>query len=440
MFKLFGKKNKEPKPLKHKKGSKSNQTPVVEPAIEFSPVFNFADNFIATYCNKEPSVPVGKYNGREIDVAIGALKCNDILVVNNNENAICEKHIAPMLKRGGASYILYDKTGKYYEQFAPMMKSNGYDVQLIDFTDESNPSRIDIFEVLNTIKNPYWLSIIISSSIKCNAQELKVAHNLFMAMFEYLFSGTEAVDFVTLYGLFNNIRNKDMNTLNAIIQCEKARKFMMLLTKSEQSVIRSTYEKADNLFFKNVFAKVKEPNIYTMATHQKKTVFFVKPVPARYKVLSTILMMNIKTANVICGYGKPSTVLVKFKGESWYHEALLDKVCDDVGNMSNSVAELTFSDTVGDATYRSTHGKQLIVFERTDDKLTKEFIIEQTKIKNWSKDGQMFISDGYFDGKPIPAYALEASPLTYNELDTLNDCIVIEPCDVSDPFRCDYLI
>ena len=104
------------------------------------------------------------------------------------------------------------------------------------------------------------------------------------------------------------------------------------------------------------------------------------------------------------------------------------------------MAELTFSDTVGDATYRSTHGKQLIVFERTDDKLTKEFIIEQTKIKNWSKDGQMFISDGYFDGKPIPAYALEASPLTYNELDTLNDCIVIEPCDVSDPFRCDYLI
>jgi hypothetical protein len=177
-----------------------------------------------------------------------------------------------------------------------------------------------------------------------------------------------------------------------------------------------------------------------MATHQKKTIFFIRPVPARYRVLSTILMMNIKTANVICGYGTPSTLLVKFPGESWYHEALLDKVCEDVGNMSNSIAELTFSDTVGDDLYRKQHSKQLIVFEKTDDKASKDFVMEQTKIKNWSKDGQLFISENYFGGKPIPAYAMEASPVTYNELHSLQDCIVIEPCDVSDPFRCDYCV
>ena len=63
--------------------------------------------------------------------------------------------------------------------------------------------------------------------------------------------------------------------------------------------------------------------------------------------------------------------------------------------------------------------------------------MDKTKIKNWTKSGQKMVSENYFGGKALPSYALEASPITYNELDTLNDSIVIEPCGVSDPFRCD---
>lgn len=429
MFDLFKKKNKE-------KNKKSEQTKVKQP-IDFAPVFNLADGFINQYCNTEPSIPIGKYNGRDINVSMGPLKCNDVLVVTNDKIAVQENYIAPILAHGGMSYILYDKNGEYYNRFGNVMRDRGYDVQLVDFADPNHGSRIDLFEIVNTIKNPYWMSLIISSSIKCNAQEVKASHNLFMAMFEYLFSVSDTIDYAALYALFNGIKEKDRDVLSSVIQCEKAQKYMLNLTKIDHDVIKSAYDKVDNLFFKNIFRKIKNPNIYTMAVHQKKTIFFIKEVPARYRVLSTILMMNIKTANVICGYGKPSTLLFTFGDESWYNEPLLDKACDDIGNMGGSVSELSFRSDIGNESYRREHNKQLIIYCNSKDTVTKDFVMDKTKIKNWTKSGQKMVSENYFGGKALPSYALEASPITYNELDTLNDSIVIEPCGVSDPFRCD---
>ena len=74
----------------------------------------------------------------------------------------------------------------------------------------------------------------------------------------------------------------------------------------------------------------------------------------------------------------------------------------------------------------------------SDDVATKEYVMDALKVKNQMNEDELKeISEKHFKKKQIPEAVLNSTPITIEELDTIQDCIVIDTKKTARPFRCD---
>lgn len=196
---------------------------------KYTPMFGNADDFMKLYRSGEENIVLGRNQGSNVGVTAIDPPADSIYIVNDDEDSILRHCIIPTVEQSKLSYVVYDPTGKYQEYLSAQMKARMYDIQVVDLNDESNRSRIDLFEVVNITKNSYWTSIMLAGSIKCEAKEVKIAHNLFMTMMEYLLAKKGKVDIELMSEVFNKIEVYDKTTLLDMEKCNAAQPSLLRL-------------------------------------------------------------------------------------------------------------------------------------------------------------------------------------------------------------------
>lgn len=405
-----------------------------KPSKIYYPEFGSFLDLQKLYPGNESHVVIGKCSDQSINLNFGKNSGETIQIINDDQFSITHQCVVPIVTQGKLSYVIYDPDGSYYDALADRMRTIKYDVQLVDLADPQHRSRIDLFEIANITKNAYWVALMIAGSIKCNASEIKVSHNLLMGMLQYLMFKNKRATIEELYPLFVAIKNNDEQRVALIKNCVDSKQYMEQYYLASEEVRKSVIDKIDNLFFKIVFPKAKDPNIFTVMAHQKKTVLFIKSVPTKYKSLLTILLFNLKNANVLCGHGEMSTLIINSNNQ-WYNEPLLAKACSEAGAIANKgTATLYIADK-----YDAAVQADIIAYMQSKDQNTQNAIYDMIKLKNYPEADKMDIASAKFKGEPIPDESLEAAPISMNTFLEIAGCILIDTKKRVRPVQCDRL-
>lgn len=423
--------------FKKKKNGETAKPSKAANVSKYVPVFGSPDNFVKLYRQGDEHIVLGRNQGTNVGVTAIDPPGDTIYVVNDDADSILRQCVIPTVEQSKLSYIVYDPEGRYQEYLSAQMKARMYDIQVIDFNTE-NKSRIDLFEVVNITRNTYWTAIMLAGSIKCEAKEVKIAHDLFMTMMEYLLEKNGVVTIDTMTELFNKLMVYDKNTMLDMEQCAPARPSLLRLVNADAKCRASVYNKANTLFFKEMFGKLKNPNIFTVTSHKRKTVTFVRKVPAKYKNLITNMLFNLKVSSVVCGDGSASTLIIDTASDEWYNRKLLAHMTAEAGEvMDKSVATIHIRPTTNDLIVND---KQMLVYMHSDDAQTNGFVLDLLKAKNQlNQTEQMELAATIFNGKPLPQDALEAAPISLMEMVSLKDQIVIDMSMKAKAFRCNRL-
>lgn len=404
--------------------------------MKFIPKFGTGDDFISAYSTGDDHFVIGKRKESDITITLDKIPCKEITIVNDDDYSIRYQCVVPMVKQGRFTYVIYDPDGKHYDALANMMSNMGYDVQIIDMESEENVSRVSLFEVANIANAPYWISIILSEMIDCDDNEKIVAHNTFMAMMQYLLIIKKNIEINEMYDVFSKIKERDLEIFNAMNDCEESQSYVMDLMATDEDLKDRIFEKIENRFFKPNTPKTTNPNIFTIAAHKKKTIFFVRRVAKQYRHLMTAMLFNLTFLNYICGQGDVSTLVINGE-EEWYDKELLKKVCNDAESAGyKSVMFVNIKNTIDESETEDT----LLVYMHTYDDKTKKLILDCLTVRNQcNRDDLAQISSDFYKGKRIPEYVLNLTPILFEDLVNVNDCIVIDTTYQTKAFRCDSI-
>lgn len=408
--------------LKKKKDKKKNEKPTK--GVVYSPRFGTLEEFLCEYRTGEEHLSLGRINGHAVGITGIVPPADSILVVNNNKTDVKDTLIAPIVEQCKLSYVIYDPDGKYHDALANKMKSKCYDVQVVDLTDEKHGSRIDVFEIANITKNPYWTAVLLSGSIKCSAEEIVVAHNLLMSLMEYDLQvhGQTSIEsicthFVSLYKRENKILENIAHVEKAVLPFEK-------FNAADETLRDNVYKKLYAHLLKDLANKIRKPNIFAVTSHKKQTITFIKRVPAAYKNLVATFLFNLKTSGLLCENNDASTLIVDTANDEWYNKELLARMCAEINDeMDKSVISLIIRDAVNSEDFAK---KQLIVYMHADDANTKDLIFENLKVKALNDEIRKEISEKHCKGKELDERILELSPIDKSVLDKNEDCILID--------------
>lgn len=408
---------------------------------KFIPTFGKVEDFARAYADGEKPLIIGTANGISVSVDANDAPTNNIVILNDDNISIAQQCVIPIVRQGTLSYVVYDPSGSYHSALAPILRSKGYDVQLVDLSDEENQSRIDLFEIANITKNAYWTSLILSGSIKCEGAEVAVAKHLFMTLMQYLLDTSGKITIENMKDLFTSLRAKDQDVIQQITNTKSANQYWVQFMNADPATRIAVYKKMSVRFFKAIENKVKNPNIFTVAMPKKQTALFIKEIPPQYKYLITTMLFNLKAASVVCGDGSTNTLIVDSANDKWYNRKLLDRVCSESGNaMSRGVASIYIRDVLYADSFMDTHNGQLWIYMHSNDDATKASVYNNLTVRTQlSQDERVALSKQFFNGKKIPEDILNSAPINREELDNLNDCIIIDTCHKVRPIRCDRL-
>ena len=400
----------------------------------YVPSLGTAEQFKNEY--KDEHLVIGVSAGNKVYIGANQTPCNNVVVINDNQRSVERQCVIPLIEQGELSYVVYDPNGTYRESLESKMKSIGYDVQLIDFDCEENMSRVDIFEVANMIKNPYWASVILSGSMKCTKEEVAPVHNLFMAIMQYLLAANKKVNIVDMYALFKKIQSNDQGLLLDMIHCAASSKYVNKFNECDEEMKASVCKKLTDRFFKTAWNKCVNPNVFTVTTHKQKTITFVRRVPQKYQYIITMLLFNLMASRVISGEKSLNTVIIDPSNETWYNKELLNNVCKESnGVLSNGVIRVNVKSVVDELSEDS-----LYLYMHADDEHTKKIIMENLTVDRQTTDQEKReISVKFYRKKPLPNDVLAMTPLTVEELDKLRHCLVIDPTYKTKAFMCERL-
>ena len=248
---MFGfKKRNKSKP--EAKAEQITNTEVKTNKSLYTPVFGTLEDFLAS--NKG---------------ADGSLFGNNITVINDDKFSVAHQCIMPAILKGNLSYVVFDPDGKYYDEMRDRLVSIGYDVQQVDFDDELNRARVDIFEAVNITRNSYWLAFILAGSIKCDSKEIPVAHSMFVAIMQYLLSSRQSVTIKGVKEVFDSIKSGNTVIINDLASCPESKSSFTKFTEATKEVRESVMKKAAMYFLHTAIRKAHNPNVFAMTTHKK---------------------------------------------------------------------------------------------------------------------------------------------------------------------------
>jgi hypothetical protein len=215
---------------------------------------------------------------------------------------------------------------------------------------------------------------------------------------------------------------------------------MMKIVNTPAEVKASVFTKVENKLFDQYYDMLVNPNVFTVTMHNKKTVLFIKRVPGKYRGLVTAMLFNLRASGVLCGDDGLSTMLISTSEDAWYSKTLFDKVCsesdlEDGRNIASMFVKKAIDPNA------DLKNDPIVVYMHSDDVSTKEYIYDALKVKNQMNEEELKeISIKHFKKKPIPENVLDSAPIAIDELDTMQDCIAIDPLKMARPFRCDRWI
>lgn len=401
---------------------------------QFAPKFGSSQDFMDAYMKNGVHVVIGHDGENEVGVSIIDPPGDTMFVVNDNFDSVLNQCVAPTVLQEKLSYVIYDPEGKYSESLGTKMRLRGYDVMVVDFADPENKSRLDLFEIANITRNPYWLSVILSGSIKCEKNEIAIAHNLFMSAMQYLLAEKGKLTVEDFCDVCQKIVAIDVDVLRAVRECSTSKDYIEELAKYDMDILRAAYDKISNRLLAGMTLKAKNPNVFTVMAHKKQNVIFVRRVPKEYRYLMTVMLFNLKTSNVVCGYGDVSTLIIDTANEKWYNKAMLKKVTDEAGAiMDRSVGMMTIRGAIDDEA--KANNNQILIYMHSDDVATREHVFGYLRV-----GGHQFThTDTKEKGINVLEDAMNAAPIPFEELDKLTANIVIDTSGAVKPFMCDRL-
>lgn len=429
MFGFFKKKNK----------AVNKTEPVAETnAIKYTPRLGNPNDFIQLYRTGEEHIVLGRHEGSNVGVTAIDPPGDSLYVINDDADSILRHCVIPTVEQGKLSYIVYDPDGQYQNALADKMKARLYDIQVIDFEDETNKSRVDLFEVVNITKNTYWTAVLLAGAIKCVGREINAAHNLFMTMMEYLLASKGYINITDMCQLFNKVSINDKETLLDMEKCSSARPALLRLINASPEDRATVYKKANATFFKFAEAKLANPNIFMVTSHKRQTVTFVRRVPSQYRSFMTALLFNLKVASVVCGDGSTSTLIVDTHRDDWYDRALLERLTQEAGEvMDKSVAVMKIRATADDLLLAKS---QILIYMHSSDLETRQLIYSFLKVKSLlTNEEQLQVAATHYHNKPLSKEALEVGAIPFEELETLKDQIIVDIPNQAKAFRCNRL-
>lgn len=443
---MFGLKKKKKNVPEQNAAPVTNQAPVEEAKPEksakhkktFAPKFGSADSFTEAYLTGEEHVTIGRCGEETVGVTAIDPPADNIVVINDNPDSVMRQCVMPTVLQGKLSYVVYDPDGVYHEQLAGRMRLRGYDIQVVDLSDAEHSSRIDLFEIANITKNPYWVSVILSGSLKCNRQEIPVAHNLLMAMMQYLLAKKNRIYVNDMAELLDKVISIDTTVLKEMHDCPASKEAILNVAKASHNLLLVIAKRLKKFFFDGAVHKAKNPNIFTVTSHKKQTVTFVKKVPAEYRYLTTAMLFNLKASSIVCGAGDVSTLIIDTSADAWYNRALLSKVTAEAGSaMDKGVGYMAIRPNASGTLEPNKH--QILIYMHSDDQVTKDYVYGYLKVGGTSAVQKQEGMSQFFRGKDAIENAMNAAPISLSELDSLKDCIVIDTSGAVRPFRCDRL-
>jgi hypothetical protein len=432
MFNLFKRKKK--------KDAQAVENTVVQEQKKEMPVFGTADHFMNTYVSNEHNLAIGRQGDRLITVTADSAPTNDIIVINDDWTSTVRQCIMPTIAQRQLSYVVYDPNGDCYNRVASTMKAKGYDVQLVDFEAEGeNAARIDLFETANITKSPYWTSILLTSAINCEGDEIVVAHSLLMAMMLYGLELDQHIEIGELVDVFHRIKNNDKVTMLEVKSCKDADQYIKEFETAPEKLRKTVLKKVEENFLIPSIEKVTKPNIMTITAHNRQSIIFVKRVPKKYRYLATALMFNLTTSSVFHEGKGITTLVIDSASDDWYNRALMKKICKEA-SLGRKIAHMRIRKSLEDGRPLSAEKKQLVIYMHSDNQNTKDYVYNCMLVKSQlSYEEQAQISKEIYKGKPIPDSILDSSCVTMEDLDNMTDNVVIDTSKAARPFRCERL-
>ena len=417
----------------------------INPIESYKPEFGSAEEFLDAY-NGEKNITIGKVDDLKIKICGDKKPCNEITIINDVQKSVDNQVVIPLLKEKTMSYIVYDPYNTYQNETIEMFENSGYDVQIVDIGNNDCLSRVNIFEIANITKNSYWLSVILSSSIKCSEDEKPVAHALLMSIMQYLIHTNNTIDIVSLYKVFKSVRNEETEIWRALQSCPGSQSEIVKVWKAPAEIRNSVYEKILNNFFKTAITKTNNPNIFAATAHKKNTVYYIKRIPKKYSYIVTILLFNIKMSNIVFNQGKPSTVLIDAMDSGWYNELLVRKIENEIGT-NTGIINLQIRDSIGTPERPYVRDNQLVVFMQSEDEISKKYIIHSLKTKELisreelsnTVDGMLTKKKQRKNKESIVDQLLDVSAVSMEEFENMTDSIVIDTSKAVKPFRCNRM-
>ena len=449
---LFGKKEKTSKEQKKKKSKKDIKDEAVERQKEekqksrFSkketkpnknmPPENYGEDFKAKFgkisafteaYGNDPHITIAYDRLTPIKVNVSSRPAREITVINSSQYSRDSQFVIPFIKQRNLSYVVYDPDNFYYNTMADNMRDNGYDVQVIDFANKDHRTRIDLFEATNITHNAYWLSIILTSALRCTKEEMPCANSLFVSMMQYLLATEGEIQIEKMYILFKHVKENNEVAFKKMLECRESKLHMERYLGTEDDIKKNVLEKMLTNFFQVAMFKARNANIFSVTAHQKKTIYFVKKAPKKYTFLLTTLLFNIKSTNVLCADNEVCTAIIDIQNDNWCNEELLDRVCDEAG-VSHRVMELHIRDSIGTMDKPCVNDHQLLIYMCTNDYTTKRYIQHCTKVKTTYTDDELkALGAQEFATFGIPQNVYEAAPITMEELENMGrECIIID--------------
>ena len=381
------------------------------------------EEFLSTYKTGEEHLTLGRVNGHGLSVTGLVPPADSILIINDNSDDVRKDMLAGIIGQGKLSYVVYDPEGKYCDSLSQRMKSKCYDVQVIDLNDESHSSRIDLFEIANITKNPYWTAVMLSASIGCTENEIIPAHDLLMALMEYDLSMHGTITIESICNSFVKLYKKDEKIIDDLSRTKRAYPHLAKFDENNANIKDSVYKKIYAHLLKDLANKIRKPNIFSVTSHQKQTITFIKSVPSKYKNLIAAFLFNLKSSGVIRENIDVSTAIIDTSADDWYNRDLLKRMCAEI---SDELDKSTIMIETEPELRRSDFDKrQLIVYMHSASNDTKTMMEDALKVKNLGPAILTQIEQER-DGKALSEEEMELMPIDKSVLDKNEDCILID--------------
>ena len=369
-----------------------------------------ASDFVHAYKDQKNSMPT-----------------NNVVLISSNNRLLKEKCLVPTIKRGTSSFVIYDD-GIVDSGVFNALKARGYDVQVIDFADQTHKSRIDVFEMVNITKNTFWTAEIFANELLDIQEEKRlIVQQLLKAMLDMMVEHQQTVTIKRLWELFRAIcANNQMiiNEMMKYVDFESA----YPMCKDDNDLLKNIEETI--MFTSMSFCN--NPNVYGITSLNRNMAFIFRNATKNYRHITTLFMANLNMLSSISGNGHITTVVFDKYDVDWYDRSVLQKIeKSTMMSFDKHVVNVKIKKTIDENDQQA----PLIIYMLSDDEKTIETIHSYITLNAlFTEEEKQELSKKHFKKKPLPESVLNDAPFTIEQLKEFNGFITIDTSKKTKPF------